>query len=253
MLWIGIAAALVVGVVGVVLTRGKDAGEAPPAAIESAPAAAEVTAPAPPPAAATTPAAAGRATAQPKPAAAAPAATAAAKPAATEPARPAPEPAAETPAKSEPAPSEAPPAAPAAATEPAPAEPAPEPASVAPEPVAALPRPAEPVAAPRAPSVREGELVALGPGVTPPVLVSVEKPAYPPLARRTKVEGTVVLALLVDENGRVVDVRVERGVSLNVGINEAAVAAARTARYRPATKDGVRVKTWHQLTIPFKL
>jgi len=89
--------------------------------------------------------------------------------------------------------------------------------------------------------------------VTAPVLVSVDKPEYPPMARRMKVEGTVVLSLLVDENGRVIDVRIEQGVSLNVGINEAALKAARSARFRPATKEGVRVKVWHQLTIPFKL
>ena len=58
---------------------------------------------------------------------------------------------------------------------------------------------------------------------------------------------------LAADPGQVIDVRLERGVNLNVGINEAALAAARTARFRPATKEGVRVKTWHQLTIPFKL
>jgi len=42
-------------------------------------------------------------------------------------------------------------------------------------------------------------------------------------------------------------------VSQNVGINEAAQVAARSAKFRPATKEGVRVKTWHRLTIPFKL
>jgi protein TonB len=89
--------------------------------------------------------------------------------------------------------------------------------------------------------------------VTIPVLVSIDKPEYPPIARRMKVEGTVILSLLVDENGRVLEVRLERGVQQNVGINEAAEAAARSAKFRPATKDGVRVKIWYQLTIPFKL
>ena len=92
-----------------------------------------------------------------------------------------------------------------------------------------------------------------GPGVRLPVLVSVNRPEYPPLARRTKVEGTVVLSLLVDENGRVLDVRLERGIQQNVGINEAALTAGRSAKFRPATKDGVPVKIWYQLTIPFKL
>ena len=50
-----------------------------------------------------------------------------------------------------------------------------------------------------------------------------------------------VLSLLVDENGRVLDVRLERGIQQNVGINEAANAAARSAKFRPATKDGVPV------------
>jgi outer membrane biosynthesis protein TonB len=38
-----------------------------------------------------------------------------------------------------------------------------------------------------------------------------------------------------------------------VGINEAALAAARTARFEPATKDGVRVKMWTTLRLPFRL
>jgi outer membrane biosynthesis protein TonB len=42
-------------------------------------------------------------------------------------------------------------------------------------------------------------------------------------------------------------------VRQNVGINEAAVAAARRAKYQPATKDGVRVKMWTNLRLPFRL
>lgn len=102
-------------------------------------------------------------------------------------------------------------------------------------------------------AVQEGDLVALGPGVTPPQLVSVDRPEYPLAARRQRVEGTVVVSVLVDEIGRVTDVRLEHGVRQNVGINDAAVVAAWSARFRPAMKDGVRVKTWYRLNIPFKL
>jgi protein TonB len=102
--------------------------------------------------------------------------------------------------------------------------------------------------------VREGDLVAAGtPGLSPPGFVSFSKPEYPPLAKRLAVEGTVVVGVLVDESGQVQEARLVRGVSQNVGLNEAAVRAARTARYRPATMTGVRVKTWVNLTIPFKL
>ncbi len=140
---------------------------------------------------------------------------------------------------------------PTAAPEPAPAEERP----VAPPP--AEPRPVVPVEeaapAPRAPLVKEGDLVQPGAGVKPPVLVSLTKPEYPPMARRLKVEGTVILSLLIDETGRVIDTRFDRTVAQNVGINEAALAAARSARFEPATKNGVRVKMWYQLKIPFKL
>jgi TonB family protein len=165
--------------------------------------------------------------------------------------------AAATPAAA-PAKSATPPAAPAPApvvAAPAPAVETPSPAAAEPEPVRAPePASAQPVApAPKAPSVREGDLVSPGPGVRGPVLVSLSRPQYPPIARRMRVEGTVLLSLLVDENGRVADVRLDSGVSQNVGLNEAAIAAARTATYQPATKDGVRVKMWHQLKVPFKL
>ena len=265
MLWIGIAAVLAIGVGIVFLRGGTKSEEATPAQSPAeASAAPAATAPAGPSDAAAKPAAEptrkDAAAEPPRAESAKPPVTA--KPERAEPAeKPAAEPARATPepAASEPAPTEttASQPAPAAVVE-VPPEPAAEPAReepsapVAPAPTrAAEPEPAAPE--PKVSAVREGDLVPLGAGVTPPVLVSVSKPEYPAMARRTRVEGTVVLSLLVDENGRVIDVRLQRGVSLNVGINEAAIAAARTAKYRPATKDGVRVKTWHQLTIPFKL
>ncbi len=159
------------------------------------------------------------------------------------PAAPAPAPAA---AASEPAP------------RPAPAEAAPEPAKKEPEPVkpqekAASPEPAKHEPEPEAPRTKIGELVEGGPGVSPPQLVSVPKPGYPPMARTLRVEGTAVVAVLVDENGQAQDVKIAEPIKQNVGLNEAALSAARAARYKPATKDGVRVKMWTRLRIPFKL
>ncbi|HSN87910.1 MAG TPA: TonB family protein, partial [Thermoanaerobaculia bacterium] len=78
-------------------------------------------------------------------------------------------------------------------------------------------------------------------------------PQYPPVARTLRVEGVVVVSVLVDENGRVQDVRMVEPIKQNVGLNEAALGAARNARYRPATKEGVRVRMWARLRIPFKL
>jgi TonB family protein len=154
-----------------------------------------------------------------------------------------------------------PPAVPAASTaapEPAPA-PVQEPPRAVPPPEPETPkaqeRPAPPVAAPapEAPRVHTGDLVAGGPGTSPPELVSAPKPEYPPQARRLQVQGVVVVSVLVDENGRVADARLTEPIPQKVGINEAALQVARNAQYRPAMKDGVRVKMWTRMRIPFKL
>ncbi len=68
-----------------------------------------------------------------------------------------------------------------------------------------------------------------------------------------RVEGDVVVSVLVDENGQVQDARLKEPIKQKVGINEAALSAARSAHYKPATKEGVRVRMWTRLRIPFKL
>jgi TonB family protein len=92
-----------------------------------------------------------------------------------------------------------------------------------------------------------------GGSTVPPKLVSTPKPEYPPLARKLGVQGVVVLSVLVDEEGRVEDVQVLERIGQDVGINEAAVQVARGAHFKSATRDGVPVKMWTRLRIPFKL
>jgi TonB family protein len=102
------------------------------------------------------------------------------------------------------------------------------------------------------PAVKLGELVKPGPGVVPPTPLELVRPQYPPLARRLGVQGTVRLSLLVDEAGKVIETRLLEGVRQKVGINEAALAAATKARFRPATKEGIRVKMWYELVSRFE-
>lgn len=144
--------------------------------------------------------------------------------------------------------------APPPAPTPAPVQPEPEP-EPPPRPPAQEQRPAapEPAPEPAAPRVQVGEMAEAGPGVVAPQLVSFPKPEYPPVARTLRVEGVVTVSVLVDENGRVQDVRMAEPIKQKVGLNEVALASARNARYRPATKEGVRVKMWTRLRIPFKL
>ncbi len=61
-----------------------------------------------------------------------------------------------------------------------------------------------------------------------------------------------MLNVLVDERGAVQDVRVLRGVKPDLGLDQAAQNAVRQWRYKPATKNGVRVKVWTTQTVPFR-
>ena len=121
-------------------------------------------------------------------------------------------------------------------------------------PPATTPSPAAPVTTPPAPVVRAGTLVNLtDPGVVAPVVERAPTPRYPPIALRQRVEGTVELNVLVDENGGVVDAQVIAGSGGKVGLNEAAIENVRGRRYRPATKEGVPVKVWIPVRIRFTL
>jgi serine/threonine-protein kinase len=154
------------------------------------------------------------------------------------------EPAAPTPAVAEPAAGRA--ASVPAEPEPPPVEPAPaaEPARAArpePAPKTAL-RPTPP---PTPVPVVEGQLVEMGEGVTPPVKISGDSAAYPDEARRKKLLGSVLVDLVVDENGRPTDLSVRE--SAGPVLDEAVLRAVRTWRFEPARKDGVRVKVRWQV------
>lgn len=91
------------------------------------------------------------------------------------------------------------------------------------------------------------------PGYQPPVLVSFDKPSYPEVARRMRVQGDVVMRLQVDAAGAVTGVELIKGVSQSSGIDDAALRAARSARFKPAMQEGKAVAASYTLTLPFRL
>lgn len=116
------------------------------------------------------------------------------------------------------------------------------------------PQPAAPQpAAPLVQQVREGDLINLGELDQQPELRSQVRPVYPPMALRKKSEATVIVSVLITEEGRVADVKVLRGETGKLGFDEAAVRAVRSASFTPPVKQGKRVKTWKPLPIVFKL
>ena len=139
---------------------------------------------------------------------------------------------------------------------PQPVVPAPQPVAPAPQPVVQqpVPQPVAPQPQPAEPQVaraREGDLVPAGTeGLNPPRMTRQATPSYPQVARIQRIEGAVLLSVLVSENGAVQDVRIIRG---DPRLTDAAVQAVRRSGFSAGTKDGVRVKSWVPVTISFKL
>src|SRR5215813_14472957 len=69
--------------------------------------------------------------------------------------------------------------------------------------------------------------------------ISLPKPAYPPIARAAHAAGTVVVQVLIDENGNVIAAHAVSGHPLLQG---AAVGAARSAKFSPTKLSGQPVK-----------
>jgi protein TonB len=69
--------------------------------------------------------------------------------------------------------------------------------------------------------------------------ISLPKPAYPPIARAAHASGTVVVQVLIDENGNVVSAKAVSGHPL---LQAVAVSAARQARFSPTKLSGQPVK-----------
>ncbi len=127
---------------------------------------------------------------------------------------------------------------------------------VAPPPVAPTepPRPAPtqppPTAPPSAAAIRPGSLVPYEELDTPPRIAKVVKPGYPPLELRARIGGIVVLRVLVSENGRPLEVVVSRGA--RAGLDRAAAEAVKQWTFTVPVKDGVPVRTWMTVPIPFE-
>jgi TonB family protein len=109
-------------------------------------------------------------------------------------------------------------------------------------------------APPTPPTVKAGSLVDVNDaGVIAPIALNKPSLAYPPIALRQRVEGKVDLSVLVDERGTVADAKVMSGAGGRAGLNEAASEYVKRWKFRPATKDGVVVRTWTPVSVVFML
>jgi len=96
-----------------------------------------------------------------------------------------------------------------------------------------------------------GGVFRVGGGVSAPRVLENPSPDYSEEARKAKYQGTVVLWLIVDSNGRPRDVRVAR--SLGMGLDQKAIEAVRLWKFKPALKDGTPVAVQINVEVNFHL
>ena len=86
---------------------------------------------------------------------------------------------------------------------------------------------------------------------TPPKVVSKVEPDYTDAARNAKIEGPVVLSLIVDTQGQAQKIRVTK--SLDKGMDQQAIAAIEKWRFAPGIKDGKPVRAAATIEVNFRL
>jgi len=100
--------------------------------------------------------------------------------------------------------------------------------------------------------MQRGDLIKRGqPNVQEPVPLELRF-SYPVAAKGSGQMVSVKLAVLVDENGKVIDAVVKESAEAGLGFNDdVAVQAARKVPYQPATRDDIPGKMWTELILEF--
>ncbi len=96
-----------------------------------------------------------------------------------------------------------------------------------------------------------GGVYSVGGGVSAPIPIYKPEPAYSEEARKAKYQGTVVLWIIVDASGAVTDCKVVK--PLGLGLDEKAVEAIRTWKFKPALKNGTPVAVRVMVEVGFRL
>jgi protein TonB len=98
--------------------------------------------------------------------------------------------------------------------------------------------------------VASGKPVAISAGVAVGLLIQKTPPVYPSLARTARVSGTVVIQATITKNGTVGKVSVVNGPKM---LQDAALEAVKTWRYRPYLLDGEPVEAETTVSVNFTM
>ena len=96
-----------------------------------------------------------------------------------------------------------------------------------------------------------GGVFRVGGGVSQPSVIFKVDPEYSEEARKAKYSGTVMLAVIVDAEGRARDIHVVK--SLGMGLDEKAIEAVGKWKFRPGMKSGQAVNVRATIEVNFRL
>jgi periplasmic protein TonB len=96
-----------------------------------------------------------------------------------------------------------------------------------------------------------GGVYQVGGGVTNPVATYRPEPEYSDEARKARLQGTVIVQVVVDENGRPRDLKVLQ--SLGLGLDEQGLKTVEQWRFKPGTKNGKPVPVMIYVHLTFRL
>ena len=103
---------------------------------------------------------------------------------------------------------------------------------------------------PHVTAVPPGDVLKVGGAIKPPTKLVNVAPRYPDDALKAKVQGAVVLDVVLDADGVPTDVQVAQGVPM---LDAAAIEAVRQWRYEPTLMNGVPVPIAMTVTVNFTL
>jgi TonB family protein len=96
-----------------------------------------------------------------------------------------------------------------------------------------------------------GGVYRVGGGVSQPSVLFKVDPEYSEEARKAKYSGTVMLAVVVDVEGKARDIHVVK--SLGMGLDEKAIEAVEKWKFKPGMKGGQAVNVRATIEVNFRL
>ena len=86
----------------------------------------------------------------------------------------------------------------------------------------------------------------------PPKPIIPIRPIYPRIALEAGISGTIYIQFFIDKKGRVTDAWVQKGIP-NTGLDEAALAAVKKSKGKPAQQRDKKVGVWQTVPVKFEL